>query len=97
MLPEWIKNPRVYFTNKRGNQMIPQGVGMLTDYKLDQILKEPALFKCLTTATGNVNVVYYDGSTEIIDCQELDRLNMLIKQIKTTSTTTSLSDIKLEV
>ena len=83
-------------TGDKKTYAIPQGVGIIT-YAFDEILLKPALFSCLTTATGNINVVYWDDSTEIIAAQELNLRNMLIKQIKTASTTTLLATIRLEV
>jgi len=84
-------------TGNKGTYAIPQGVGIVA-YTLDVNLLKPALFRYLSTApTANVNVVYWDDSTDLIDAAELSSLNMLIKQIKTTSTTALAANIRLLV
>jgi len=60
---------------------ISQGVGYITDYTLGEKLKNPVLFRVASDVTGDVRVVTWDGTTTTIDCQELDRDNMLIVQV----------------
>jgi len=83
-------------TGAKGTYTIPQGVGIVA-YTLDVNLLKPALFKYLSTGpAANVNVVYWDDSTDLIDAAELSSLNMLIKQIKT-GTTALAANIRLLV
>jgi hypothetical protein len=96
-LAQWILRPIVRLVLKSGHETIPQSIGILEGYKFDTDLEQPALFSVPNTVSGNVNVVYWNDTTEIIDCQFLSQRNMLIKRIKTSGTTVAIGNIRLEI
>ena len=60
---------------------IAQGTGYITGYSLGDKLQMPALFRVASSVTGNVRVETVNETIITIDCQELDRDNMLITKV----------------
>lgn len=84
------------FKGRNGLDAYIQVSQKVTYAALDTELTEPALFKLITSApSGNVGVVFADGSTGVIDCERLDGMNALVKKITTANTTINLSDFGL--
>jgi len=96
-LIDWIRNPKVYLTTVGGQAMIPQSSGILENWSFDVNFNTPVIFTCADTVTGNIDVVYWNGSSEIIDCLLLRERQILIKRINSANTTVSKSDIRLEI
>ena len=96
-LLDWILRPFVRLQLNSGNETILQGVGLLTEWSFDKDFGQPALFCVPDTITGNIEVVYWNGTTEIIDAQFLSGRNMLIRQIKAAGTAIEKANIRLEV
>jgi hypothetical protein len=96
-LIDWIRNPFVRLKLRSGNETIPQSVGILEGYVFGKELEQPALFSVPDTATGNVNVTYWNETSEIIDAQFLSSRNMLIRKIDAANTDLTIDQIRLEV
>ena len=81
--------------NTNGTEIYWQCTGIET-YAFDQLLTEPRVFKLKTSVpTGNVNVTYADGTSEIIDCERLDARNAQVIKIASASTDILLTDFSL--
>jgi hypothetical protein len=96
-LLDWIRRPFVRLQLTSGNETVIQSVGLVEGYVFGKELKQPALFSVPDTVTGNVNVTYWNGTSEVIDAQFLSGRNMLIKKIDVASTTLTIDQIRLEV
>lgn len=94
---KWLSKPLIRIALKSGHEAIPQSIGLVEGYTFGKELNEPALFSVPDTVTGNVNVTYWNGTSEIVDCQFLSSRNMLIKKIDSTDTDLTIDEIRLEI
>lgn len=85
----------MYINLDEGVMAILQSKGKV-DWSFDTELDQPAYFSYNpNAASANVNVVYADGTTDLIDALWLSSMNALIKKIKTENTTANADDIRL--
>ena len=76
-----------------------QITGKLESYAYgDDLGSDPALFKLITSASGNVTVTYADGTTDTdIDAQILSDMNAIVRKIEAGSTPILITDFGLYI